>query len=216
MGLAELAAEASGCRRCPAACDGKALSTANGPAPCAVMLVGEAPGRLGAGRTGVPFTLDVSARRLAKLMAAAGLSRRDVFITNGLLCAPLDAMGRNRTPATGELRSCSGWLKRQIALVDPQVVVAMGVVALKALRLIEPHTLTLGDVGRWVRWGERSLVAVYHPGARAGVHRSWTLQVEDWRRLGTRLRRSGGCLEVNGTWLIRRDTLPYEVRRDRL
>jgi uracil-DNA glycosylase family 4 len=182
MGIAELAREAAACQRCPAANEPKALSRENGPVPCSIMLVGEAPGRLGAGRTGVPFTLDVAARRLERLMEAAGLARTDVFITNALLCAPLDGRRRNRTPCVSEVRACSGWLERQIDLVDPKVVVAMGTVALKALALIEAHGLSLSRVGEPVPWRGRTLVAAYHPGARAGVHRCWQAQVEDWRR----------------------------------
>lgn len=191
MGIAELAREAAACRRCSAANEPKALSEANGPTPCPIMLLGEAPGRLGAGVTGVPFTLDVAARRLERLLAAAGLNRGDVFVTNGLLCAPLDGRGRNRTPRVGELRTCSEWLERQIQLVDPGVVVAMGAVALRVLTLIEPHSASLREVGEPVSWWGRTLVAVYHPGARAGVHREWDAQVEDWRRLGETCRREG-------------------------
>lgn len=146
--------------------------------------MGEAPGRLGAARTGVPFLGDVSGRRFELLLTAAGIAREDVFVTNAVHCLPLDAQGRNRRPRTTEVRECSSWLELEIAAVAPLLVVAMGAVALDALARIEPHGLALGrDTGRRVPWYGRELVAVYHPGARSTVHRAWELQVEDWSRL---------------------------------
>lgn len=82
------------------------LSRLNGPPDAGVMLVGEAPGRLGAARTGVPFAGDESVRRLDRLIEAAGWSRDRLFITNAVLCNPLDDLGRNRPPRVAELSNC--------------------------------------------------------------------------------------------------------------
>ena len=61
----------------------------------------------------------------------------------------------------------------------------MGRVALEALRRFAPHGLQLPDAGRPpAEWGTRRLAVVYHPGARAQVHRSWDEQLDDWRTLG--------------------------------
>jgi uracil-DNA glycosylase family 4 len=161
------------------------LSAANGPVPAEVLLIGEAPGRFGAGRTGVPFLGDEAGRRFELLLAAAGLTRAEVFISNAILCLPLDSRARNRTPNRGELANCAPWLSRTIDVVAPQLVVAIGRVALEALRRIAPHGLQLSDAGRPpVEWGARRLAVAYHPGARAQVHRSWDDQLDDWRALG--------------------------------
>jgi DNA polymerase len=177
------------------------LSRANGPFAATVLFVGEAPGRLGAGRTGIPMSGDVSGIRFDRLLGVAGLQRGNVFVTNALLCLPLDSSGRNRRPRPQELRSCSAWLRETIRMVDPGLVVSMGGVALEALRRIEPHQLSLKLSGqRPVTWNGRLLAAVYHPGARAQVHRSWPEQEGDWRNIGswvTRLEgqpRPGGML----------------------
>jgi DNA polymerase len=149
------------------------------------MLVGEAPGRLGAGKSGVPFAGDESGRRLDALLAAAGWRRDEVFITNAVLCNPLDGLGRNRCPAPREVRACSYWLERQIEVVDPLLVVALGTVALKALDSIAPHELHVRDAGQPpMPWHGRHLAAAYHPGARAAIHRPVALQREDFARLG--------------------------------
>lgn len=181
---AALLIDVAPCRVCPSIGGTPVLGWANGPVPARVMFVGEAPGRLGAARTGVPFVGDQSARNLARLLAAAGWSREQVFITNAVLCHPADGAGRNRTPKANEIRQCSGWLARQIAAVDPLVVVALGAVALRALDLIEPHGARLrADVGNPRPWSGRWLVPLYHPSARAAIHRSIGEQEDDFRRL---------------------------------
>ncbi len=148
------------------------------------MLIGEAPGRLGAARTGVPFAGDRSGAHLDALLDAAGWSRSDLYITNAVLCQPADDRGRNRRPSRAEIRRCGRWLREQLALVDPLVVVALGWTALDALGAIEPHDLMLArDIGRPIAWSGRWLVALYHPSARACIHRPLPRQAEDFLRL---------------------------------
>ena len=161
------------------------LGSMNGPEDARVMFVGEAPGRYGAGRSGVPFSGDESGRRFEALLAAAGLRREEVFVTNAVLCNPLDASGNNRRPSVREVRACLSHLRRQVEAVDPEYVVALGGVALDALGRIEGHGLVLGaDCGEARPWFGRTLLALYHPGRRAIVHRSIAFQEEDWERLG--------------------------------
>ena len=175
-------------RRC-FACEGMAhchvLGEVNGPADARVMFVGEAPGRHGAGRSGVPFSGDESGRRFEALLAVAGLRREDVFVTNAVLCNPLDASGNNRRPLLREVRACLGHLRGQIESVNPEYVVALGGVALDALNRIEAHGMTLSsDCAAPRAWFGRMLVVLYHPGRRAIVHRGVAAQEGDWRRLG--------------------------------
>ena len=168
------------------------LSRLNGPPDARIMLVGEAPGRLGAARTAVPFAGDESGRRLDRLMAAAGWSRHEVFISNAVLCNPLDGSGRNRPPRASELVNCRAWLQSQIDLIDPALVVALGAVALKSLAGIEPHPLTVRDSANPpLSWYGRHLAAAYHPSARAAIHRPFDLQLDDFRRLGEWFRDAG-------------------------
>jgi uracil-DNA glycosylase family 4 len=180
-----LVADVQACFACDCMAYCHTLGTTNGMPRARVMLVGEAPGRYGAGRSGVPFRGDEAGRRFESLLAVAGLTREDVFVTNAVLCNPLDASGRNRRPKASEVERCGAFLQRQIELVEPEVVVALGVVAVEALGHIEPHGLTLREgCGRAVEWLGRRLVPLYHPGRRALVHRDEASQREDWRRLG--------------------------------
>ena len=177
---------AQGCRVCPRM-EGRrrVLGAANGPLSAAVCFIAEAPGRLGGDRTDIPLCGDQSGRNFERLLAAAGLDRSSVFITNAVLCNPRAESGVNRPPSKSELQNCSGWLRAQIALVDAAIVVTLGAVALAALHRIERHGLTLrGDAGRSVPWNGRLLVPLYHPSPRAGLSRSYADQDEDFRRLG--------------------------------
>jgi uracil-DNA glycosylase family 4 len=183
--FARLVADVESCFACPGMAHCHTLGVANGPASAEVMFVGEAPGRFGAGRSGVPFLGDESGRRFESLLADAGLTREGVFVTNAVLCNPLDAQGRNRRPKAAEIARCSGFLRRQVVAVNPAIVVALGGVALDALARIEAHGLSLRQTcARPRAWFGRTLVAVYHPGRRALVHRGQAQQVEDWRYLG--------------------------------
>jgi uracil-DNA glycosylase family 4 len=180
-----LVAEVEGCFACEGMAHCHTLGASNGDVSARVLFVGEAPGRYGAGRSGVPFHGDESGRRFESLLAVAGLTRGDVFVTNAVLCNPLDAEGRNRRPLTREIDRCSTFLRRQIEVIDPGIVVALGGVALQALGRIEVHEATLrDDVGTAVDWLDRRMVPLYHPGRRALVHRDEAAQIEDWRRLG--------------------------------
>jgi uracil-DNA glycosylase len=185
-----LVAAVQACRRCPAM-EGRrrVLSDQNGRADARVMFIAEAPGRLGGEVTGVPLSRDASGRRFSRLLQIAGLDRRQVFITNAVLCNPRAADGRNRPPSTSERANCLGWLRAQIEVVDPAVVVTLGAVALAALDRIEPHGLRLRDhVGQPRVWTGRALVALYHPSPRAGLSRAYSEQDADFSRLGELVR----------------------------
>jgi uracil-DNA glycosylase family 4 len=167
----------------------RVLSRANGRVGARVMFVAEAPGRLGADLTGVPLSADRTGRNFDALLAAAGIRREDVFVTNAVLCNPRDERGNNAAPTRAELRNCSGHLAATIEVVQPGYVVALGVAALRALALVCPHEAVLGrDVGRAIAWHGRVLVPLYHPGPRALIHRPWDVQVEDYRALGQMVR----------------------------
>jgi uracil-DNA glycosylase family 4 len=132
------------------------------------MLVGTAPGRHGAERTGIPFGGDRSGAALDQLLARAGMGRSDVFITNAVLCNPQDARGRNAEPTAAELRECSEHLRATIAVVDPPLVVALGRTAYAALCKLDAAEATPWDeaLGTKHAWNGRILAATYHPGPR--------------------------------------------------
>ncbi len=183
---ARLIAAVQACRRC-ATMEGRrrVLGYANGPPEARVMFIAEAPGRRGGEVTGIPLTRDQSGRRFERLLALAGLTREQVFITNAVLCNPRRPDGANRPPSAAEVRACSEWLRAQIALVEPLVIVTLGATALRALALIAPHPYRLREcVGRPLPWNGRILVPLYHPSPRAGLSRPYRKQEADFARLG--------------------------------
>ena len=139
-----LVSEAAACIRCPAMCERTAvLSDLNGPIDARVMFIGEAPGRKGADRTRLPFSGDQSGKNFERLLASINLPRSAIFITSAALCNPRTATGANRKPTASELRNCSDFLRRTIALVDPSVIVTSGMVALDAMKSLQFHELNL-------------------------------------------------------------------------
>ena len=185
-----LVAEAAACRRCEAMCGRSAvLSWRNGRVGARVMFVGEAPGRQGGDRTRVPFSGDQSGRNFGRYLASIGLGREDVFITNAALCNPRAESGANRRPTRREVSNCSEFLRRQIEVVAPSVVVTLGAVSLDALRAVEYHQLSLKEnVGQIREWGGRLLVPLYHPSPQVlASHRREAAQLEDYKSVARAL-----------------------------
>lgn len=188
--LAALCADAAACQACATmAGRRRVLTPANGRPGARVLFIGEAPGRLGGERTGVPFSGDRTGRNFERLLEAAGLARADIFITNAILCNPRDASGRNRGPSREELSACRPLLARQVATIDAPFIVTLGAVALAALDALAPHRLRLREaVGQPIGWQGRTLVPLYHPGPRAQLHRPCAIQQADFVALGSLVR----------------------------
>jgi uracil-DNA glycosylase family 4 len=129
-----------------------------GPIPAEVLLIGEAPGGT-EDRKGRPF-VGPSGRILNKLLAVAGLTRENVYITSCVKCRPPG----NRPPRASELDTCqASWLERQIELVDPKLVVLLGKVAIRQLLQEEASLATLH--GRTMERRGRLFLMTYHPAA---------------------------------------------------
>lgn len=158
----------------------KVLSEANGDINSKVMFVAEAPGRLGADRTGIPLCGDKSGENFEYLLSSVGWKRSDVFVTNAVLCNPRGEDGNNSTPTAEEIKKCACYLDMTINLVDPQVIISLGATALEALAIIAPHSFRLREnVGQPCDWNGRKLIPLYHPGPRALVHRALAKQRGD-------------------------------------
>ena len=159
--------QASSCRLCPALADQPAiLSLANGNLNAKVVFVAEAPGRFGAGRTGIPFHGDKSGNNFETLLAHIGLIRADVFITNAVLCNPL-VNGNNRRPKISEIKNCSPFLRTTLDLIRPKVVVTLGSVGLQAVNLLLGTRYQLKDkVAQSLSTPNFILFPLYHPSPR--------------------------------------------------
>ena len=128
-----------------------------GPCPATIMIVGEAPG-FNEDRQGEPF-VGAAGKLLDTLLTRIGLSRADVYITNVLKCRP----PMNRDPMPDEAEACSPYLKRQMDLVQPKVVLILGRHALERLM---PGQGSISRIhGSLIRRGDVAYVPLYHPAA---------------------------------------------------
>lgn len=182
----ELCREAANCQLCSELAQMQAvLSPLNGSLEPKVFFIAEAPGRLGADRTRKPFYGDKSGENFQKLLDSVGLRREEIFITNSILCSPRTTRGTNRKPSLQEIKNCSRFLKMQIDLINPQLIVTLGSVALMALKFIAKHDFVLKrDVGRVLSWNGRKLIPLYHPSPQVVISvRSLEMQMADFQVL---------------------------------
>lgn len=186
--FSRLVESAQACRECPRM-EGRrrVLSAENGPLHSPVVFVAEAPGRLGGDRGGIPLTGDASGRNFGRYLAAAGLARADVFVTNAALCNPRSPRGTNAPPTMREVQACSPFLRRTLEIVCPRVVVTLGVKALSALQMIAPHQITLGqNAATPIDWNGLIVFPLYHPSPQVAVSptgRTHAAQEDDYRAL---------------------------------
>jgi uracil-DNA glycosylase family 4 len=178
------------CVLCPRMCDSaRILNRSVGNLKSDIMFIGEAPGRLGADSSGIPFHGDMSGHNFEDLLSFSNIDRNKIYVTNAVLCNPKDKKGNNSTPINQEIKNCSSFLKQQIELINPKIVVTLGAKALQALSHIHEHNLTLKESTRTSNtWFNRILIPCYHPGQRAMIHRSMANQRSDYQFIGDNLR----------------------------
>lgn len=155
--LDAVATTIAGCTRCPLYATAKNPVPGTGNPNADFMIVGEAPGA-SEDEQGVPF-VGQAGQLLTKIIGAINLSRDDVFIANVLKHRPPG----NRNPMPDEVTACSPYLIRQIELVRPKVILALGTFA--AQTLLETKT-TIGKLrGQIHRYHGVPLIVTYHPAA---------------------------------------------------
>ena len=122
-------------------------------------------------------------KMLFSFLASIGLSRQEIFITSAALCNPRSESGANRKPSRSELTNCSYFLRQTFEMVDPEIVITLGSVALEALRAIESHDLSLKESAAKIqRWNGRVLVSLYHPSPQVlAPHRREAQQLDDYK-----------------------------------
>jgi uracil-DNA glycosylase family 4 len=182
----QLANQVQACTICPRMTGRtRVLGPANGSVTSRLLFVAEAPGRLGADACGTPLSGDRTGDTFDLLLEAGGIRRREIFISNAVLCNPRDDRGKNAKPSRQEIENCRSYLAQLINLIDPTWVVTLGVVALETVAAISPHSLILRrDVAQAHPWFNRWLVPLYHPGPRALLHRPLAIQQQDYAWLG--------------------------------
>ena len=172
--LAQVAAEVNACTLCKLHRTATRGVPGEGPPDAKIMFIGEAPG-FNEDRQGRPF-VGAAGQFLSELLALAGLSRRDVFIANVVKHRPPN----NRDPEPDEIAACSGYLERQIAALDPRVIVTLGRYSMAKWFPGERITRIHGQP----RWhGGRLIVPMMHPAAALHQAQNRPLIEADFQRL---------------------------------
>jgi DNA polymerase len=165
--LETIAAEISSCQRCPLYQGARLGVPGSGNPHAEVMLIGEAPSAFD-DRRGVPFS-GPSGNFLDELLALAGLTRAEVFLTNIVKHRTPEGRG----PAPNEVAACAPYLTRQISVVNPLLIVTLG--RLAAGRFFTGKSSITALHGHARRVGGRIVLAMYNPAA--GLHREELRQV---------------------------------------
>lgn len=160
----------------------RVLNRSVGSLNAKIMFIGEAPGRLGADESEIPFHGDKAGHNFEELLSYANINRSEIYVTNAVLCNPKDDKGNNAPPKNIEIENCSKYLEEQIKIIQPKLVVTLGGNALKATAKIEHHNLNLKDhVRTSSKWYNRYIIPLYHPGQRAMISRSMANQRSDYK-----------------------------------
>ncbi|HET8528302.1 MAG TPA: UdgX family uracil-DNA binding protein [Gaiellaceae bacterium] len=133
--LEQLRDQAAGCRACPLWQSGTQTVFGEGPASARVVLVGEQPGER-EDREGRPF-VGPAGRLLDDALAQAGIDRSLAYVTNAVKHFKWTARGKRRIhqkPSASEIAACTGeWLRQELAVIEPRVLVCLGATAAQAL-----------------------------------------------------------------------------------
>ena len=167
--LSELEAIVQRCNRCPLSKTRTNAVFGEGSKENIIMFIGEGPGyhedkqgRPFVGKAGILFD---------KMLAAINLTRADVYITNIVKCRPPN----NRNPLAEESEKCIDFLRWQVKIVDPDIIICLGAVAAK--NIIEKDFKITENRGIWYKRGKFNIMATYHP---AAILRDSNKKIDAW------------------------------------
>ena len=154
--LAQIASEVSICTNCILHKTRNKSVPGEGPVDAEIMLIGEGPG-FNENEQGRPF-VGAAGKFLEELLGQAGLKRTDVWIGNVVKCRPPG----NRDPMPDELAACNLYLERQIAAIDPKIIITLGRFSMgkfmPGAKITQVH-------GQMRKVGNRFVIAMFHPAA---------------------------------------------------
>jgi len=155
----EVKAIAEKCTKCPLSQGRHKVVFGNGPVPCDLMLIGEAPGA-DEDEQGLPF-VGRAGQLLTQILASVGIKRPDdIYIANTVKCRPPN----NRAPLTTEQEACRPYLEAQIKLVKPKIILLAGSPACKAiLNSTEPMNALRGQWKKLPSNPDIAVFPIFHP-----------------------------------------------------
>lgn len=189
--LDTLAQQISVCTKCELYKGRTHAVPGEGPTHAEIMLIGEAPGAT-EDKQGRPF-VGASGKFLNELLAQAGVTRGDVWITNVVKCRPPG----NRDPQLDEVETCTvNYLDNQIKIVNPSIIVTLGRHSLS--RFIQNAKITQIH-GQMQKVGKRFIIPMFHPAAALHQQRFRPMLLEDFAKLPELLKDARAALGKDKT-----------------
>lgn len=173
--LSELEKIVQKCTRCPLAQTRTNVVFGEGSPENLIMFIGEGPG-YHEDQLGKPF-VGKAGLLFDKMLAAIDLTRKDIYITNIVKCRPPN----NRNPSEVEGEKCLDFLRWQVKIVDPKIIVCLGAVAAK--KIIRKDFKITAERGIWYQKGKFRIMATYHPAALLRDSNKKGEAWEDWQAI---------------------------------
>ena len=187
--LQVIEAEVRSCPRCRLSQTRKRAVPGEGPPNAKLMFIGEGPGYW-ENKEGRPF-VGQAGKLLEELLAGIGLTRQDVYITNVVKCRPPN----NRDPLPDELAACHDYLVRQIAAIQPRVIVTLG--RFSMAKFFPPGRGISAIHGTTVRYGRATCLAVFHPAAALRTPAYKQALIEDFKKIPDLLARAEAAFSAD-------------------
>jgi DNA polymerase len=196
--LAQIASEVAVCQKCALHRSRKNSVPGEGPASSEIMFIGEGPG-FHENEQGRPF-VGAAGQFLDELLSQAGLKRSEVWIGNVVKCRPPG----NRDPLPEELAACNVYLERQIAAIDPKIIITLGRYSMAKFMPGAKISLVHGQMRRQ---GNRFVIAMFHPAAALHQASLKPAILKDFAQLPVLLEQARAALKQAGP-------VPAEPPRD--
>ena len=176
----KLKSECLNCRRCPLCETRNNVVFGVGPENAEVLFIGEGPGEQ-EDLKGEPF-VGRGGKLLDDMLELIDLDRTKIYIANMVKCRP----PKNRDPLETEQMACAEWLRRQIDLLQPEIIVCLG--RISAMKFIKPDFRITKEHGQWFEMDGRRVMALYHPAALLRDPNKRPETCDDLKRLQAEIR----------------------------
>lgn len=177
----ELESQCMSCRKCPLCQERSNVVFGVGPRDAEVLFIGEGPGE-NEDLQGEPF-VGRAGKLLDEMLEIIDLSRtKNIYIANMVKCRP----PKNRDPLNTEQDACMDWLRNQVALLRPKIIVCLG--RISAMRIIKEDFKITQEHGQWFEKNGTLMMALFHPAALLRDPRRKPETFDDLKTLQAKIR----------------------------
>jgi len=163
----------------------------NGGLEVKIIFLLERPGRIGTGKSDcISFeNEDPTAKFFKELFSEININRKNIFITNAVLCYPISKNYRDTPASCKEIKNCLYFLEKQIKIIKPKLIITLGTKSLQAIKYLYPNRTALKrfklkeNIGEAIVDELPFIYPLYHTSLRARITRSNSQQREDWSKI---------------------------------